>query len=117
MTKTVPNQNIYTIISPKVVPPFVQIPLSDIEEASKQLSGTAFKLYIYFASNKNGYALEFWPVNIEKRTGVARASIYRALDELRTKGYVVGNNFYSCGKAKYDELIENITRLGLNDSL
>lgn len=101
---TVPNQNVYTIIAPKAVPPFLQIPIKYLTKASKDLSGAGFKLYIYFASNKSGFNLEMWPVDIEKNMGITRASIYRALEELRSKRYIVDKNFYVCGKDEYDKI-------------
>lgn len=101
---TVPNQNVYTIIAPKAVPPFLQIPIKYFTKASKDLSGAGFKLYIYFASNKSGFNLEMWPVDIEKNMGITRATIYRALEELKSKRYIVDKNFYVCGKDEYDKI-------------
>lgn len=57
-------------------------------DAMQTLSGNGFKLYIYFLKNINWYTEILMPSHIARAIGIARASYYRAFDELIEHHYL-----------------------------
>ena len=53
------------------------------------LKGNAFKLWIYFVDNKNGYAMDLYPVDFCTKVKVADSTYRRAFEELEDKGYLI----------------------------
>lgn len=50
-----------------------------------------FKLFMYFASNKDGYVKQISPAHITQCTGISESSYRRALNGLIQKGFIVKN--------------------------
>ena len=48
--------------------------------ASRDLGGTGLILYLYFASNMNGFKFAFSPANVITETGIGKTSIYKYFD-------------------------------------
>lgn len=46
------------------------------------LKGNAFKLWIYFADNKNGYIMDLYPVDFCTKTNTSDSTFRRAFEEL-----------------------------------
>lgn len=69
--------------------------LEALERASRDLQGEAFKLWIYFTKNQDGYRFALSMVDaIEWGLG-SKSSYYRAVKELEYKGYIKKiNNSY-----------------------
>ena len=59
-----------------------------IESAARNLSNTAFKLYMYLLSKPNGCSFPFSPKNVSERYGCSVDSAREALKVLETKGYI-----------------------------
>lgn len=94
---TYPNQKIIHIQKKKVVKDFLQIGNSEWKKAYKDLKASTFGLYLYLASNADGYDLALSQKAIEEDIGISESSYKRAVKELKEKNYLVekqGNVFY-----------------------
>ena len=60
----------------------------DIMEASRVLSGAAFKLYIYFLQEENNTEISFRPAWIKELLGLSINSIHSGFGQLFEKGYL-----------------------------
>ena len=61
-------------------------------QAMNVLSGTAFKLYCYFSSNKKGFAFLFNVGECCEKVGISRSQCGQAFKELEEKGYIKSNS-------------------------
>ena len=68
---------------------FVTIPNDVWQKASQELSGTAFKVWIYLNANQKDFSCDFSPADIEAKTGVCISSVKNARAELCEKGFLV----------------------------
>lgn len=70
--------------------------------AMKDLSHTAFKVYIYLLFNKDGYSVAYSPEYIRKQASICKETARKAFKELVEKGYIEetdrGLNFYEYPK-------------------
>lgn len=89
-------------------------------EAMKNLTHTAFKVYVCLLFNRSGYTIEFSPAYINQLCGLHPDTIRKAFKELQEKGYVVAANetqtlfnFYENDKVKRNK--ENRERSYNND--
>lgn len=97
---TIPNQK--TIIiersSESVKKDFLKVSNENLGLAMLNLSPNAFKLWIYFTDNANGYKLELYSIDFEKRANVSKSTYGRCFKELEEKGYLIKSqkekNFY-----------------------
>ena len=64
--------------------------LNDIsaDRALFELSYTAFKMWFYFARNKNGHEMDLYAVDIMDRCSMSRMTYHNAFKELCEKGYL-----------------------------
>ena len=85
---TYANQNIVTISKDKCVNDFLQIRNDDWQDAAKTLTPSGFILYIYLASNNDGFMLALSQKAVEDATGLSKASYHRAFDDLCKNGYL-----------------------------
>ena len=73
--------------------------LGALEHAAADLSYGAFKLYIYFAKNQDGYCFALSSKDVAERWSMCRSAYDRAVHELIDKGYLVQDdvtsNYYS----------------------
>ena len=72
---------------------FLQVGNDEWQKAARELSGSAFKLYLYLAGNKDGYDLALSQKDVESTTGLSKNTYHRVVEELETKGYL------SCAKS------------------
>ena len=88
---SVPNQKKILIerTSDKVMKDFLKVSNKNLQTAMYNLKGNAFKLWIYFTDNMNGYAMDLYPVDFCTKTGVSDSTYRRAFDELEKLGYLV----------------------------
>ena len=94
----VPNQNIITIHRDMPQSNFLQIKNEHWPSMLKNTHDTyAFALYMYFASNANGYRLEISPEAIANAIGMPRSTYYKKFDLLQEKGYIIsiGKNSFA----------------------
>lgn len=68
----------------------------NVAAASRVLSNTSFKLYIYLLSNQDGYKKDFSSQHFSTLYGVSYSSVSRAIAELEKEGFLVkgDNNKY-----------------------
>ena len=56
--------------------------------ALNNLSGSAFKLYMYFAKNQNGYCFNLSAADVAAH-GIPNSTYYKARKELIERGYLI----------------------------
>ena len=89
-----PNQKQITIKkqpvegSKKNQSPYLIAYTMNLEWAMKELTATAFKVYICLLCNKNNYTIEYSPEHISKTAGICKDSARKALVLLEQKGYL-----------------------------
>lgn len=88
---SVPNQRKVFIerSSEKARADFFKVSNDSLSSAMYNLKPSAFKLWIYFADNANGYALDLYPIDFCTKTQLSKSTYDRAFDELEEKGYLV----------------------------
>ena len=52
------------------------------------LKGNAFKLWIYFVDNAEGYTMDLYPVDFCTKANVSVSTYRRAFEDLLDKGYL-----------------------------
>ena len=89
MPYTVPNQRVVTVHREPAKIDFLGIKNENWMNAARDLGAHALKLYLYFASNANGYTLALSPAAIRQAIGMARSTYHDQIDNLIAKGYLV----------------------------
>lgn len=86
---TYPNQRVVTVFKPDCSKDFLQINNQEWQAAASTLKTySAFKLYLYFASNINGYSVALSPIAIEEAIGISENTYRAAFKELVECGYL-----------------------------
>lgn len=93
---TYPNQRVVTIFKEdytnieykKQSKSFLQVDNDDWQDAAARLTHGGLKLYLYLASNKDGYSVALSPADIERKIGLSDSTYRRAFKELITEGYI-----------------------------
>lgn len=99
--KSSPNQRKITInrtmIQKGAREPFLQVYTKNIQDASANLNGTAFKIYINLLCNADGFELWYSPAAIAAACGISIDSARNGFKELLERGYIaqIGKNKYS----------------------
>lgn len=88
--------------------------------AARDLGAHALMLYLYFASNANGYTLALSPAAIRQAIGMPRSTYQDQLLKLMDKGYLIetGANsfdFYEVPKPRHGNNQTPVTADGLNN--
>ena len=87
---SVPNQKIVIVNKKKYTGNFLQIGISEWQEASKRLKSlSSFCLYLYLAGNSNNFNLELSKEAFENATGFRKTSYHDGLKKLENLGYLV----------------------------
>lgn len=93
---TYPNQRVVTIFKENCKKDFLQIGNREWQAAAEILKTySAFKLYLYFASNTNGYSIALSPVAVQEAIGISENTYRTAFKELVEAGYLS-----QCGERK-----------------
>lgn len=97
---TYPNQKVIHINKPKYKEDFTYIGVEEWKRAFKELKPSTFGIYLYLASNADGFDLALSQKAIEEALGIKKTGYHDAISELQTKGYIVFNqsnvfNFYT----------------------
>lgn len=93
---TFPNQRTIKINREKATSNFLGIKNENWYAASRDLGATALRLYLYLASNANGYNLALSPAAIQVDIGMPRSTYHDQFKVLVDKGYLVetkGNHY------------------------
>ena len=86
--KIYPNQKVIHIQKRTYEDNFLQVGNDEWQRAARELSGSAFKLYLYLAGNKDGFELALSQKAVEDTTGLSKNTFHRAVEELEAKGYL-----------------------------
>lgn len=93
-----PNQRLITIhrdpVPKGTKEPFLNINYANLQNAMKDLSNSAFKVYIYFVSNRDNYKMGVSPADIRDKTGVCLETVRKGIRELQNKGYIIYGDEY-----------------------
>ena len=87
--ETVPNQKIVCVHREELGNQFLGINKDTFIEAYKNLNATALALYLYFASNMNGYTFALSPKGIQDAFGMSKSTCQDQIKKLIDKGYLV----------------------------
>lgn len=95
---SVPNQKTIIIHQSDQIP-FLKIGIEELMDAYKTIkTPSSFVLYLYLASNKDGYKLELSKEAFANATGYSKSSYHRAVDHLTKLGYIYEDN---CGRLNF----------------
>lgn len=118
MGYTVPNQRVVEIHREKAKSNFLGIQNENWQAAARDLGAHALMLYLYLASNANGYDLALSPAAIRQAIGMPKSTYRDQFEKLVDKGYLVQRkesniyDFYETPKrATHTEPIETIVGL------
>ena len=89
MPKTVPNQRLVAIHRERVASDFLGIKNSSWQAAARDLGAQALMLYLYFASNANGFMLALSPAAVRQATGMPPSTYRDQFPKLLDRGYLV----------------------------
>ena len=115
---TYPNQRLIKINREKATSDFLGIKNENWQAASRDLGAHALQLYLYLASNANGYKLALSPTAVRQAIGMARSTYHDQFHRLIDKGYLIpitGNSYaffevpQSAAQSK-----NSVTETGLN---
>ena len=112
MPYTAPNQRTITIHREPLGGNFLGVNNENWKYAARVLGAQAFLLYIYFASNKQGFALALSPQAIQKEIGMPPSTYRDQLKKLESLGFIErgeGNklHFYEAPKRGSRSDLEN----------
>ena len=89
MPNTVPNQRLIAIHRERATSDFLGIKNSHWQAAARDLGAHALMLYLYFASNANGYMLALSPAAIRQAVGMPPSTYRDQFTKLIDRGYLV----------------------------
>ena len=89
MPNTVPNQRLVAIHRERASSDFLGIKNSHWQAAARDLGAHALMLYLYFASNANGFMLALSPAAIRQAVGMPSSTYRDQFVRLVDKGYLV----------------------------
>ena len=94
---TYPNQRLIKVNREKATSDFLGIKNENWQAASRDLGAHALQLYLYLASNANGFTLALSPTAIERAIGMARSTYHDQFRKLLNKGYLtpINGNTYA----------------------
>lgn len=89
MPDTYPNQRLVAIHRERAASDFLGIKNSNWQAAARDLGAQALMLYLYFASNANGFMLALSPAAIRQAVGMPASTYRDQFIKLLDKGYLV----------------------------
>lgn len=89
MPNTVPNQRLIAIHRERAASDFLGIKNSNWQAAARDLGAHALMLYLYFASNANGFMLALSPAAIRQAVGMPQSTYRDQFTKLIDRGYLV----------------------------
>ena len=94
---TVPNQKIIRIVKPAYKKEFLQIGISEWQNARREMTYGDFCLYLFLAGNCDGFNLELSKEAFENATGFKKTTYHDAVKKLTALGYLTyshGNTWF-----------------------
>ncbi len=112
MPETYPNQKTVIIHKEPLNKNFLSINLDVLREACQRLTAYELKLYLYLASNMDGYNLALSQVAVTNAVNLPRSTYYDQVKNLVNKGYLVdrGGNKYDFYEIPQRDLKSSIVR-------
>ena len=89
MPNTVPNQRLVTVHRERAQSDFLGIKNENWQAAARDLGAHALMLYLYFASNANGFTLALSPAAIRQAVGMPQSTYRDQFTKLIDRGYLV----------------------------
>lgn len=83
-----PNQKIITVVKDECKDDFLQINNVNWQDACASLTYSAFKIYLYFASNKNEFTFALKYETVNDVIPMSRKTYDKAIKELKDCGYL-----------------------------
>ena len=83
-----PNQKVITVFKDDCKEDFLQVNNTNWQIACANLTYSAFKIYLYIASNKNGYSFALSYETINELIPMNRKTYDKAIKELKNCGYL-----------------------------
>lgn len=116
---TFPNQKIICINKPNYTGDYLSVGNPEWIEASKQLTYSAFKLYLYLAGNKNKYEMALSKQAVINVMDISKNSYFNAVKELEDNRYLMlrqGNiyDFYTTPKRKMAQEVQSNSTISTN---
>ena len=68
---------------------FFKISNKNLETAMYNLKGNAFKLYCYLCDNRDGYIMELYPIDFQRKANVSYDTYIKSFNILKKKGYLL----------------------------
>lgn len=68
---------------------FLKVSNENLLTAMYNLKPSTFLLWVYFTDNKDGYAMDLYPVDFCSKTRLSDSTYRRAFQELEEKGYLL----------------------------
>lgn len=91
MSTSHPFQKNITVHRESVTKDFLCIKNENWKRANRDLSPYGLQLYIYLASNADGYNFNLSQVDAEKSAGIRRTTFHNYINLMIEKGYLVKN--------------------------
>lgn len=114
MPKTVPHQRTVAIHRERAQSDFLGIKNSSWQAAACDLGAQALLLYLYFASNANGFSLALSPAAIERTVGMPPSTYRDQFKKLINRGYLVQRGESST--FDFYEIPQRVTRTTENNT-
>lgn len=111
---TSPNQRVITTNKEKTDTEniYTKININALDTALQVLRPNAFKLYVYFCKNINGYTFALSKIDVCKSLHITANTYLEAFKELESLGYLVKDkqirthyNFYEKAKEEVNEIV------------
>ena len=119
MPYTVPNQRVVTVHRERAPSDFLGIKNCNWQYAARDLGAHSLLLYLYLASNADGYNLALSPAAVRQTIGMARSTYHDQFVRLVDKGYLVPNSgngydFFEVPQPRHDNNQTPVTAAVLN---
>ena len=119
MPYTVPNQRVVTVHRERATSDFLGIKNCIWQYAARDLGAHSLMLYLYLASNADGYNLALSPAAVRQAIGMARSTYHDQFVRLVDKGYLVPNSgngydFYELPQPRHENIQKPVTAAVLN---
>ena len=85
---TYPNQKVIHINKNKYTANFLQVGIDEWQTAFKKFTPSAFAVYLYLASNADGFDLALSQKAIENALGIKKTAYHSAIEALKKEGYI-----------------------------
>lgn len=97
----------YTIIKDEIISaPCLKLNQKDWFNAFKNLTRSAFGIYLYLSQFPNGYKFEYSPTAIENLGIMTKGTATKVYRELEEKGYIENGHFYVSSKNKREQKVK-----------